>query len=334
MTHTDHDILYMRSALALAKRHLGLTLDNPSVGCVIVKNNIIVGRGVTAIGGRPHAETIALEQAGTRAKDASVYVTLEPCSHYGKTPPCVNALIQAGVKKVFIGTSDCDKRVNGNGVSILKTADIETHIGLLEAEIKHHHKSFFTHIIKKRPFYTLKFAASLDGRINFYPNTEHKQISSDLNIMQAHKLRTQHHAIAVGIGTIIDDNPLLNARLKGLEHYSPDVIIFDNHCRIDKNARVFSIKNRRIFVFHQPEYMPKFQDSHVIYAPISQNFDAINAFLLSHHIYSVLIEGGATLQTSFLNAGLYDTIIPFMGNMIIGSGAKSAFGYLNKPIYL
>ncbi len=330
----DMHTLFMHHALTLAKRHSGLTADNPSVGCVIVNNNIIVGRGVTAIGGRPHAETIALHQAGSKAQDASVYVTLEPCSHYGKTPPCAEALIQAGVKQVFIGIIDKAPHVAGKGIALLKTAHIETHIGLLETEIAKHHEPFFTHIIKQRPFYTLKFAASLDGRINFYPNTHRKQISSDNDIAQSHRLRSRHHAIAVGIGTIIDDNPLLNCRLKGLEEYNPDVIIFDNQCRIDKNSKIFSVKNRRIFIFHNAEYSPKFYDTNIIYAPISQNFDMINQFLLSHHIYSVLLEGGATLQTSFLNATMYDAIIPFRGNMIIGSQAKAAFGTLDKPIFL
>jgi diaminohydroxyphosphoribosylaminopyrimidine deaminase / 5-amino-6-(5-phosphoribosylamino)uracil reductase len=334
MTYTEHDSAYMRHALTLAKRHTGLTLDNPSVGCVIVSDNIIVGRGVTAIGGRPHAETIALEQAGLKAKNSVVYVTLEPCSHYGKTPPCVYALIDAGVKKVFIGVLDKDKRIDGKSIDILKQAHIETDIGLLETEILQHHQAFFTNITQKRPFYTLKFAASLDGRINFPPDIKRKQISSNFNIMQSHKLRTQHHAIAIGIGTIIDDNPLLNCRLNGLEIYSPDVIIFDNQCRIDQNARVFSIANRRVFIFHKPEYAPKFQSDNLIYAPIADDFNAIHAFLLSHHIYSVLIEGGATLQTSFLNANLYDKIIPFSGKMLIGAKAKSAFGNLDKPIYL
>ena len=332
MSYTD--IAFMRHALALAKRHTGLTLDNPSVGCVIVKNNIIIGRGVTAVGGRPHAETIALKQAGSEAKNATVYVTLEPCSHYGKTPPCAEALIHAGVKKVFIGITDMDKRVSGKGIALLQQAGIETHLGLLKSEIEDHHKPFFTNIIQKRPFYTLKFAASLDGRINFYPNTERKQISSDFNIMQAHKLRSQHHAIAVGIGTIIADNPLLNCRIKGLEDYNPDVIIFDNQCRVDKNMSVFSIPNRRIFIFHKPEYKPQFFNNSIIYAPITSDFNAVNNFLLLHNIYSVLIEGGATLQTSFLNAGLYDQIIHFTGNIIIGSQAQSAFGELKQPIFL
>jgi diaminohydroxyphosphoribosylaminopyrimidine deaminase/5-amino-6-(5-phosphoribosylamino)uracil reductase len=338
MNYTDNDIAFMNHALALAKRHTGLTRDNPSVGCVIVKDNIIIGRGVTAIGGRPHAETIALKQvfaqAGNKAKNAIVYVTLEPCSHYGKTPPCAEALIKAGVHKVFVGILDMDNRVDGRGIALLNKAGIKTDIGLLASEIQQHHQPFFTNTTKHRPFYTVKFAASLDGRINFYPNTERKQISSDLNIMQAHKLRSQHHAIAVGIGTIIADNPLLNCRLNGLENYNPDVIIFDNQCRIDANSRVFSLLNRRIFIFHSPEHTPKFQKQNVIYAPIANDFGAVNQFLLSQHLYSVLIEGGATLQTSFLNAGLYDNIIAYGGRMIIGSQAQSAFGMLDKPIFL
>lgn len=334
MNDSDIDTAYMRYALALAKRHQGLTSSNPSVGCVIIHNHKVIGRGVTAIGGRPHAETIALEQAKDLAFGATVYVTLEPCSHYGKTPPCADALVKAGVKKVFIGILDIDERVNGKGLKILQDATIETHIGLCQDEIKHHHAPFFVNSLKKRPYYTIKFASSLDGKINFYPDKNRKQISSDFNILQSHQLRKTHHAIAVGIGTIIDDNPMLNCRIKGLETYSPDVIIFDNHCRITKNAKIFSCPNRRIFIFHAPHSAPQFSADNIIYAPISHDFDAINQFLLEYKIYSVLIEGGAKLQTSFLNAGLYDNIIHFQGNMIIGEQAQSAFGILEKPIFL
>jgi diaminohydroxyphosphoribosylaminopyrimidine deaminase/5-amino-6-(5-phosphoribosylamino)uracil reductase len=332
--YTDTDIALMRHALTLAKRHIGLTLDNPSVGCVIIKNNIIIGRGTTGMGGRPHAETVALTQAGTNATGSTVYVTLEPCSHYGQTPPCAEALIKAKVKQVFIGMIDSAPHVAGQGIMMLNQAGIKTSVGLLESEINQHHRSFFTHILQKRPFYTLKFAASLDGRINFYPDTTQKQISSNLNIRQAHKLRCQHQAIAVGIGTITADNPMLNCRLHGLESYSPDVIVFDNQCRIDKNANIFLTPNRRIFIFHKAQYTPKFYDKHIIYAPIADDLQAVNDFLLQHKIFSVLIEGGATLQTSFLNHGLYDKIIPFTGNMIIGSNATAAFGVLNKTIYI
>ncbi|MFT6084330.1 MAG: diaminohydroxyphosphoribosylaminopyrimidine deaminase [Alphaproteobacteria bacterium] len=337
MTYSDDQHRnYMRHALTIAKRHAGLTAKNPSVGCVILKDHKIIGRGVTGKNGRPHAETIALEQAGIGAKDANIYVTLEPCSHYGKTPPCANALIKAGVKNVFIGIQDPDERVSGAGISMLNQAKINTHIGLLASDIERHHAPFLTYINKQRPFYTLKFAASLDGRINFAPNMIRKKISTPFNHAQAHQLRQSHHAIAVGIGTMIDDNPKLTCRLKGLEHDSPDIIIFDNHCRINPQADIFSKEydnlKRRIFVFHAEEATPKFQHPDVIYAPIAQNFDSIHAFLLRHHIYSVLIEGGATLQTAFLNAGLADNIIAFTGHIIIGGQAKAAFGAVNNPI--
>jgi diaminohydroxyphosphoribosylaminopyrimidine deaminase/5-amino-6-(5-phosphoribosylamino)uracil reductase len=335
---SQQHLIFMQHALALAKRHSGLTADNPSVGCILVKDNYIIARGVTAQGGRPHAEQIALLQAGNQAKDATVYVTLEPCSHYGKTPPCAKALIEAKVKTVYIGIQDPDNRVQGQGIELLNQAGIIVHLGLLETQITDHHASFLVNVVKKRPFYTLKFAASLDGRINYYPNKVQKKISTDFQQRQAHQLRQRHHAIAIGINTIIDDNPSLDCRLNGLTHHSPDIIIFDRQCRISSQSIIFLqahiYPNRRIFIFHQRNFTPKFHKKYVIYAPIADDFEKINQFLIAHHIYSVLVEGGATLQTAFLNANLYDRIIAYTGNMIIGEQAKAAFGTLNQTIFL
>jgi len=332
--HTE----YMRHALSLAKRHTGKTSDNPSVGCIIVKDNHIIGRGVTAQGGRPHAEKIALNQAGHNAQSASLYVTLEPCAHYGKTPPCAEAIIKSGIKNVFIGITDLDMRVQGRGIDLLKKENINVYVGLLEEEIKQHHAPFLVNITEKRPYYTIKFAASLDGKINFYPNKYRKKISSDFDHLKAHQLRHKHHAIAVGIGTMQDDNPRLDCRLKGLEAYSPDIIIFDRLCRVDAHCNIFQKntikKQRRVFIFHAENSQPKFAQDNVIYAPIADNFTLINEFLMQHQIFSVLVEGGATLHTAFLNAGLYDHIIHFSGNMIIGQQAKAAFGFLEEAIDL
>lgn len=331
---TDTDIAFMRHALAMAKRHQGLTAENPSVGCVLVKDNIIIGRGTTDIGGRPHAETIALAQAGDQAKNAIAYVTLEPCSHYGQTPPCTDALIKAGIKKVFIGLQDPYPKVDGSGIKKLNATGIETHTGLLQDEISELYQPFITNIIHKRPFYTIKFAASLDGKVNFYPDMDRKKISSDFDHQKAHQLRYRHHAIAVGINTVLSDNCRLNCRLNGLEHYSPDIIIFDSQCRIDPSLPIITKTQKRIFIFHNPTAKPRFTQDNVIYAPIAKDFDKINEFLLAHNIYSVLLEGGPTLHTSCINAGLCDNIIHFTGNMIIGDQAKSAFGELKNIIDL
>lgn len=322
---------FMRQALNLAKRHQGLTADNPSVGCVIVKDGIVIGRGSTALGGRPHAEVVALEQAKGHTDKATAYVTLEPCSHYGRTPPCADALIAAGIKKVFIGIKDPFEKVNGNGIQKLNDAGIITDLGILNDEIRDIYKSFFTVIEKKRPFYTIKFATSLDGKVNFYPDMSRKKISSDYDHLKAHQLRYRHQAIAVGINTVLMDNCRLNCRLKGLESYSPDIIIFDSLCRIPPEHLILNSR-KRIFIFHKPSMLPKFKSKNIIYAPIANDLEAINSFLLNNNVCSVLIEGGPTLQTSFLNAGLYDRLVHFQGNYIIGNQAQSAFGDLKSVI--
>lgn len=324
----------MNYALSLGKRHTGLTADNPSVGCVLVKDNHIIGCGTTAIGGRPHAETIALQQAKEHAFGATLYVTLEPCSHFGQTSPCSQSVIKAGIKNVYIGCIDPNPVVSGNGIKDLQQAGINVHVGILESAIHKHHRPFFLSITEKRPFYTLKFAASLDGRITYAPHDIRKQISSDSDIQKSHLLRSRHHAIAVGINTIIDDNPLLNCRLNGHENFNPDVIIFDRKCRLPDDAKIFSVKNRRIIVFHSPEHTPHLVRENIIYAPFSDDIEQINQFLVIHKIHSVLLEGGATLNSFFLNSGFIDNIISFHGDVIIGNKGKEAFHQLANPFFL
>ncbi|MDR7146636.1 bifunctional diaminohydroxyphosphoribosylaminopyrimidine deaminase/5-amino-6-(5-phosphoribosylamino)uracil reductase RibD [Rhizobium sp. BE258] len=224
-TSTD-DERYMAEAIRLGLLHLGQTATNPSVGCVVVKDGAIVGRGTTAIGGRPHAEPQALAEAGSRAEGATAYVTLEPCSHFGKTPPCANSLIAAGVSRVVISVTDPDERVSGRGIAMLDDAGITVDTGVLEEEGRRSLAAYLTRQTKKRPYVTLKLAVSADGMIG-RRGAGQVAITGPLARAEVQKLRAESDAILIGIGTAIADDPELTVRIAGQESRSPVRIVLD-----------------------------------------------------------------------------------------------------------
>jgi len=224
-TSTD-DERYMAEAIRLGLLHLGQTATNPSVGCVVVKDGEIVGRGTTAIGGRPHAEPQALAEAGSRAEGATAYVTLEPCSHFGKTPPCANSLIAAGVSRVVISVTDPDERVSGRGIAMLEDAGITVDTGVLEEEGRRSLAAYLTRQTKKRPYVTLKLAVSADGMIG-RQGAGQVAITGPLARAEVQKLRAESDAILIGIGTAIADDPELTVRIAGQETRSPVRIVLD-----------------------------------------------------------------------------------------------------------
>jgi len=226
MTSASDDERYMAEAVRLGLLHLGQTSTNPSVGCVVVKNGEIVGRGTTAVGGRPHAEPQALAEAGARAEGATAYVTLEPCSHFGKTPPCANSLIEAGVARVVISVTDPDERVSGRGIGMLRDAGIEVDTGVLEEEGRRSLAAYLTRQTKKRPYVTLKLAVSADGMIGRAGGGQ-VAITGPAARAEVQKLRAQSDAILVGIGTAIADDPELTVRVAGQEDRSPLRIVLD-----------------------------------------------------------------------------------------------------------
>ena len=211
---TPADLPHMRAALALARRGLGTTWPNPSVGCVIVRDGRVVGRGHTAPGGRPHAEPVALAMAGAQAKGATAYVTLEPCCHWGRSPPCTDALIAAGVARVVVAATDPDPRVHGKGLAQLKAAGIEVETGLLEAEALETLIGFNHRVTLGRPMVTLKLASTLDGRIATRAG-ESQWITGTPARRLAHAMRGRHDAVMVGVGTVLADNPDLTCRIPG-----------------------------------------------------------------------------------------------------------------------
>ncbi|SCB60092.1 diaminohydroxyphosphoribosylaminopyrimidine deaminase [Rhizobium aethiopicum] len=226
MSGTGHDEGFMAAAIRLSRRHLGRTATNPSVGCLIVRDGVIVGSAVTALGGRPHAEPQALAQAGELARGATAYVTLEPCSHHGKTPPCAEALIAYGVARVVISVTDPDPRVSGRGIAMLRNAGIEVDVGVLEAEGRRSLAGYLTRQTKNRPYVTLKLAVSADGMIG-REGAGQVLITGLQARAEVQALRAETDAILVGIGTAIADDPLLTVRTPGLEAQSPIRIVLD-----------------------------------------------------------------------------------------------------------
>ena len=221
----------MAGALALARRGLGRVAPNPAVGCVLVKDGHIIGRGWTLNGGRPHAETEALRRAGSAAKGATAYVTLEPCAHHGKTGPCAEALVAAGIARAVVAIEDPDPRVSGKGIAILQRAGIAVTMGVGQAAAAAINEGFFRRVRDRRPLFTLKLATSLDGRIATHTG-ESRWITGEKARAQAHLLRAEHDAVLIGSDTALIDDPKLTCRLPGLERVSPLRIVLDGRLRL------------------------------------------------------------------------------------------------------
>lgn len=328
----------MRAALALARRGLGSTWPNPSVGCVLVRDGLVVGRGTTAPGGRPHAERIALDRAGEAARGATAYVTLEPCAHHGRTPPCADALVAAGVRRVVIGCIDPDPRVAGAGIATLETAGVEVEIGVLGADAEAVHQGFLTRIQTGRPAVTLKLASTLDGRIATRTG-ESQWITGPAARRAAHALRAGHDAVMVGSGTVHADNPELTCRINGLRR-GPDLrIVADTHLRSPLMSRVVaSARETPTWILHGPgadkPRAEAFRDAGVRLIPVPAgepgiDLDAALDLLGEAGLTSVLVEGGAHIAGALLRAGLVDRLAWFHAPTIMGGDgmpAAAAFG--------
>jgi len=310
----------MGAALSLAARNLGQTWPNPAVGCVIVDDaGRVVGRGFTQRGGRPHAETEALAMAGARAKGGTAYVTLEPCSHHGKTPPCADALVAAGIARCVAAIEDPDPRVSGRGLAKLKEAGIAVEAGVLAGRAREMNIGFLTRVATGRPFVALKLATSLDGRIATRAG-ESRWITGEEARAFGHMLRATHDAIAVGAGTVLTDDPELTCRLKGLEDRSPVRLVFDRRGRTPATAKIMSNNPPTWIVCNAPGHLNNASQ----YIGVAQNNDS--AAWLSEALTKlgtagltrILVEGGATLATAFLRGGLVDRLYWFRAPIVIG----------------
>ena len=318
----------MRAALALARRGLGTVWPNPSVGCVIVNDGRVVGRGWTQPGGRPHGETEALRRAGEAARGAIAHVSLEPCCHWGRTPPCVDALITAGVRRVVVALEDPDPRVAGEGLRRLRAAGLDVEVGLCTEEAAEVNAGFLSRLRLGRPLVTLKFATSLDGRIAIATG-ESQWITGPPARERAHALRASNDAIMVGTGTVVADDPQLTCRLPGLDHRSPVRVVIDRHLRIPPDARIIA-DARRVPTWvltlgtTDPGRRATFLANGVTLIDIDADREgqidlaaALRA-LGERGITRLLVEGGARLAAAFFRARLIDRIVWVHAPLVIG----------------
>ena len=339
-TTKDIDSHFMEGALALARRGLGNVWPNPAVGCVIVNDGHIVGRGWTSPGGRPHAETQAIKRAGSSTKGATAYVTLEPCAHTGKTPPCADALVNAGIKRVVIAATDPDPRTAGKGMQKLKDAGIDVSHGVLENDAKYINAGFFNLINKQKPIFSLKVAASSDGCIASAPGVE-TNITGAIARNCGHMLRASHDAVLFGIGTLLTDDPEYTCRLPGMEKQTPVRALLDSQLRISLNAKILSTLDRNelwIFCGPNPDVnkVSTLEDmgALVIAADKVDNdgrpdLEWLAKYFGKKGITRVLVEAGATLNAAFMKAGLIDRIHWFEAPIKLGENSLKAFTHMD-----
>jgi len=329
------DLDHMRHALMLGRRGIGRTGRNPSVGCVIVADGVVVGRGRTQDGGRPHAEAVALKEAGARARGATAYVTLEPCATVTETPACSRSLIEAGVKRVVVATQDPDPRTAGNGIAMMWEAGVEVVTGVLEAEAGETHAGFFTRLAADRPFVTLKIAQSLDGK-TASATGDSKWVTGESSRRFGHLMRATNDAILVGVETALADDPELTCRLPGLEGHSPLRVVLDTRLRTRPGSKlVATAKRQSTIVFTVAEKGgDSLASSGVEIVRVTRDargrpdVGAVLNVLAGRGIARLLVEGGATVHAAFLDRGYADALEVFTAPITLGSSGHSAIDAL------
>ena len=314
---------YIELALKLAEKGKGKTSPNPLVGCIIVKRNAIIGKGYHKKAGEDHAEIIAIKEAGKKANNATLYVTLEPCSHWGKTPPCTERIVEAGIREVIIAMSDPNPLVEG--FKELKFRGIKTRIGILENKAKKMNESYIKYIKTKRPFVVVKSAMSMDGKIATRTG-DSKYITGREARKYVHQLRSELDAIMVGINTILKDNPLLTVRL--VKGRNPIKIVVDSHLKIPLNAKVIKDPTKLVIATtkNAPKAkMKKLQQKGVNVLIIDSkrgkvDLDKLMKQLGKLEITSIMVEGGAELNSEAIKSGIVDKILFFLAPSVIGEG--------------
>jgi diaminohydroxyphosphoribosylaminopyrimidine deaminase/5-amino-6-(5-phosphoribosylamino)uracil reductase len=324
----EHHLSYMQRALALARQAEGYTSPNPAVGAVVVKDGQIVGEGYHRRAGAPHAEVEALEAAGEKARGATMYVTLEPCNHYGRTPPCTEAIIRAGIAELYYAAGDPNPRVAGNGAHRLAQANIRLHQGLCAAEARYLNRFFFHYICTGQPYVVAKFAASLDGKIATRAG-QSQWITGREARQKGHHLRHVVDAILVGAGTVIADDPQLTTRLPQSQARHPLRLVLDSRGRVPLEARLFQADlPGRTLVVATP-VMPSSrqvalqrQGVETLLLPASPtgqvDISALLAELGRRQVTSLLVEGGGQVLGAFFEARLVNEVWAFLAPLIIG----------------
>lgn len=324
------DRRWMALALSLGRRGMGRVWPNPAVGCVIVQGDRVVGRGWTADGGRPHAETQAIAQAGAAARGAEVFVTLEPCAHHGQTPPCAAALITAGVARVVVACGDPDPRVAGRGIDMLRAAGIAVETGVMEAEARADHTGFMLRVTEGRPFVTLKMAATLDGRIAT-ASGESRWITGPAARHRVHGFRAIHDAVMVGGGTARADDPALTVRGMGAVRQPVRVVVARGMDLPVDGALARTAREVPVWVAHDARL-----DAAVVAGWAERGVEglpcpvaggqvdpiAVLRALAGRGITRVFCEGGGSLAASLLTAGVVDEVVMFGAGVLIGAEGR------------
>ncbi|MBU1905595.1 MAG: bifunctional diaminohydroxyphosphoribosylaminopyrimidine deaminase/5-amino-6-(5-phosphoribosylamino)uracil reductase RibD [Candidatus Omnitrophica bacterium] len=315
---------FMNLAMQLALKGKGETLPNPMVGSLVVKRGRILGRGFHKKAGTAHAETIALDQAGERSQGATLYTTLEPCTHFGKTGPCVDRIVKSGVKEVIVGMIDPNPINNGRGINILKQNKVKVKVGLLDGELRRMNEVFIKYITKKMPFLTVKVAESLDGKIATRSG-DSKWITSDKALNFSHRMRQNYDAIMVGVNTVLRDNPRLKAWLAKKQ---PIKVVVDSELSIPENANIFSGNSSVIIVTLHSGTGQETENRGIVaqrakILEVKERAGQVNLKdmmkkLAREGITNCLVEGGGTLIGSLFDEGLVDKVIFFVSPKIIG----------------
>lgn len=316
-----NDDQYMQLALNLAKSAEGHTNPNPLVGAVLVKDGMIVGTGLHRKAGEPHAEVHAFRMAGEHAKGATLYVTLEPCSHFGKTPPCANLVKDSGVKRVVVAMQDPNPSVAGRGIGLLRDAGIEVEVGMLEQQAQKLNERFVHNMLTERPFVVSKYAMTMDGKIAT-ANGHSKWITSEAARADVHILRDKMDGILVGVGTVLADDPKLTTRLPEREGKNPTRIILDRSLRTPLSANVMQTDEAATIIVtevHDEKKLAQYKDFGV--QMMQANLDDLTGVLQQLYklgVTNLLVEGGGEVNASFLRAGLIDKFIVYMAPKVLG----------------
>ncbi len=336
MSHlpTADDYRHMAHAIGLALRPRFNPSPNPRTGCVIVRDDAVVGEGWHQQAGGDHAEVMALKSAGTRAKGGTAYITLEPCCHQGRTPPCTQALLQAGIRRVVAASLDPNPLVAGQGFDELKAAGIEVQAGVLEAEAEKLNPGFLQRMRCQRPFVRCKLAMSLDGRTAM-ASGESQWITGGAAREDVQRLRARSDAILTGVATIIGDNPRYTIRLPDFDETqipAPLLVVTDSQLRIPNKARIFQ-RRAPILLVHGPDAPSERrqalqQQVELLGLPLTENgvdLDQLMSQLGKREINELLLEAGATLSGSMLAAGLVDELVLYVAPQLMGDGARGLF---------
>lgn len=314
----------MARALRLAAAGLYTTHPNPRVGCVVVREGAVVGEGAHLRAGEPHAEVFALRAAGAAACGADIFVTLEPCAHHGRTPPCVEAVIAAAPRKVWVAMSDPNPLVAGRGIAQLRDAGIEVDLGLMAAEAEQLNRGFVSRMRRQRPWLSLKLAASLDGRTAM-ASGESQWITGAAARADVHRLRASAGAVMTGVGTVLADDPQLTVRGVDGELRQPDRVVLDSQARVPPAARIWAPGARRLWVTAQP---PARIPDGVEWLQVPRDGDgalalpAVLALLAQRQVNELLVECGPRLAGACLAAGLVDEVIAYLAPSLLGHAAR------------